>query len=74
MASKKYKCLVELTTRLQTDGKRLTYYPGQTLEAKVLHKDQIESLLAANVIGEIKKTQRSRAVDSDAENAGADGS
>ena len=65
MASKKYKCKVELTTRPQADGKRLTFYPGDTLEAKVLHKDQIEGFLAKGVIEGIRKKTQSRTTTSD---------
>ncbi len=58
MASKKYKCKVELTTRPQADGKRLTFYPEDILEAKVLQKDQIEGFLVRGVIEEIKKKKK----------------
>lgn len=74
MASKKYKCKVELTTRPQADGKRLIFYPGDILEAKVLQKDQIEEFLAKGVIEEIRKSQRTQIPASDTENEGADGS
>ena len=74
MASKKYRCKVELTTRPQADGKRITYYPGEILEAKVLHKDQIDPLLAKKVIEEMKKVPRTQPAVSDLGNEGADGS
>lgn len=75
MTSKKYRCKVELTTRPQADGKRLTFYPGDILEAKVLRKDQIEEFLDKKVIEEIrKKTQQTQTSFSDIKNEGADGS
>ncbi len=73
MASKKYKCKVELTTRLQADGKRLTFYPEDILEAKVLQKDQIEEFLVRGVIEEIKKA-RTRTTTSSADSENVDGS
>ncbi len=54
--AKKYKCKVELTTRPQADGKRLTFYPGDVIESKIL-RGQTERLLGMDVIEEIKKTR-----------------
>ena len=73
MSSKKYKCKVELTTRPQTDGKRLTFYPGDIIEAKFLRNSQAERLLDMGVIEDIKKT-RTRTATSNADIESADGS
>ena len=73
MASKKYKCKVELTTRPQADGKRLTFYPGDIIEAKFLRNSQAERLLDMGVIEDIKKT-RTRTATSNADIESADGS
>ena len=73
MASKKYKCKVELTTRPQADGKRLTFYPGEIIEAKFLRNGQVERLLDMGVIEEIKKA-RTRTATSNADRENVDGS
>ena len=73
MASKKYKCKVELTTRPQVDGKRLTFYPGDIIEAKFLRNSQAERLLDMGVIEDIKKA-RTRTATSNADSENVDGS
>lgn len=73
MASKKYKCKVELTTRPQADGKRLTFYPGEIIEAKFLRNGQVERLLDMGVIEEIKKA-RTKTIISNADSENVDGS
>ena len=73
MASKKYKCKVELTTRPQADGKRLTFYPGEIIEAKFLRNSQAERLLDMGVIEDIKKA-RTRTATSNADSENVDGS
>ncbi len=60
MASKRYKCKVELTTRPQADGKRLTFYPEDIIEAKFLRNSQAERLLGMGVIEEMKKKSQLR--------------
>lgn len=68
--AKKYKCKVELTTRPQTDGKRLTFYPGDVIESKFLRGGQVERLFGMDVIEEIKKTRTKTTTSSaDTENA-----
>ncbi len=57
MASKRYICKIEVTTRPQGDGKRLTFYPGEIIEAKFLRGGQVERLLDMGVIEEIKKAK-----------------
>ena len=73
MASKKYKCKVELTTRPQVDGKRLTFYPDDIIEAKFLRNGQAERLLDMGVIEEIKKA-RTKPITSNADSENVDGS
>ncbi len=73
MSSKKYKCKVELTTRPQADGKRLTFYPEDIIEAKFLRNSQAERLLDMGVIEDIKKA-RTRTATSNADIESADGS
>ncbi len=73
MASKKYKCKVELTTRPQVDGKRLTFYPDDIIEAKFLRNNQAERLLDMGVIENIKKA-RTRTTTSNADIESVDGS
>ena len=73
MASKKYKCKVELTTRPQVDGKRLTFYPDDIIEAKFLRNSQAERLLDMGVIEEIKKA-RTRTITSNVDSENVDGS
>lgn len=75
MAAKTYRCKVELTTRLQSDGNRLTFYPGDIIEAKFLRK-QTDRLLEMGTIEEVKKTKIKtlHAYDtSDADNRNVDG-
>lgn len=70
--AKKYKCKVELTTRPQADGKRLTFYPGDVIEAKFLRNGQADRLLGMNVIEEIKKA-RTKTTTSIADTENVDG-
>ncbi len=73
MTSKKYRCIVELTTRPQADGKRLTFYPDDIIEAKFLRNSQAERLLGMGVIENIKKA-RTRTTTSSADSENVDGS
>jgi len=57
VASKKYRCIVEVTTRPQSNGKRLTFYPEDVIEAKFLRGGQAERLLDMGVVEEIKKAK-----------------
>jgi len=58
--AKDYRCIVEVTTRPQTDemfkGKRLTFRPGDIIESKFL-RGQTERLIGMGVIEEIKKAK-----------------
>ncbi len=60
MAAKEYRCKVELTTKPQADGKRLTFYPEDVIEAKFLRGGQVDRLLDMGVIEEIKKMKTKR--------------
>ena len=71
MAAKKYKCKVELTTRPQAGGQRLTFYPEEVIESKFL-RGQVERLLGMGVVEEIKKT-RTKTATSNAEVESVDG-
>ena len=72
MAAKKYRCIVEVTTRPQTNGKRLTFYPEDVIESQFL-RGQTERLLGMNVIEEVRKT-RTKTTTSNADSENMDGS
>ncbi len=56
MASKTYRCIVEVTTRPQTNGKRLTFYPEDVIESKFL-RGQTDRLIEMGTIELIKKVK-----------------
>ena len=57
MAAKKYRCKIEMTTQPQASGKRLTFYPGDVVDAKFLSIAQVERLLGMGVIEGMRKVR-----------------